>query len=99
MTTAKRKIRVGRVVSAKMEKTIIVAVERRRTHRLYHKAVRRITRFKAHDESGIAHEGDLVWIEETRPLSRDKRWRLMEVVETGTVPVLAEAPAEQGATE
>ena len=89
MTTATRKTRVGRVVSTKMDKTIVVAVERRRTHRLYHKAVRRVTRFKVHDQRGAAQEGDLVRIEETRPLSKDKRWRLMEVMETTAIPAAA----------
>ena len=95
MTTAIRKTRVGRVVSTKMEKTIVVAVERRRTHRLYHKAVRRVTRFKAHDERETAQEGDLVRIQETRPLSKDKRWRLIEVVETTAIPALAGEQTEQ----
>ncbi len=79
-----------------MNKTIVVTVERRRIHRLYHKAVRRVTRFKAHDERQIAQEGDLVRIEETRPLSKDKRWRLVEVVETVTIPALPADQAEQG---
>ena len=99
MTTAIRKTRIGRVVSAKMEKTIVVAVERRRTHRLYHKAVRRLTRFKAHDERRVARKGDLVRIEETRPLSRDKRWRLIEVVETTSISAVAGESAEQGTVE
>ncbi len=80
-----QKTRVGRVVSTKMEKTVVVTVERQRTHRLYKKAVRRLTRFKAHDENGVCAEGDLVRIQETRPLSRDKRWRVTEVLERGVV--------------
>ena len=80
-----QKTRVGRVVSTKMEKTVVVTVERQRTHRLYKKAVRRQTRFKAHDENGVCAEGDLVRIQETRPLSRDKRWRVTEVLEQGVV--------------
>ena len=83
-----QKTRVGRVVSTKMEKTVVVTVERQRTHRLYKKAVRRQTRFKAHDEKGVCAEGDLVRIQETRPLSRDKRWRVTDVLERGVVAVL-----------
>ena len=82
---AGQKVRVGRVVSTKMEKTVVVTVERQRTHRLYKKAVRRQTRFKAHDESGVCAEGDLVRIQESRPLSRDKRWRVTEVLERSIV--------------
>ena len=85
-----QKTRVGRVVSDKMEKTVVVAVERQRTHRLYKKAMRRVTRFKAHDENGMSAEGDLVRIQETRPLSRDKRWRVTEVLERGIVVGLPE---------
>ena len=87
---AVQKVRVGRVVSTKMEKTVVVTVERQRTHRLYKKAVRRQTRFKAHDESAVCVEGDLVRIQETRPLSRDKRWRVTEVLERGVVVGLSE---------
>ena len=83
-----QKTRVGRVVSTKMEKTVVVTVERQRTHRLYKKAMRRLTRFKAHDENGVCAEGDLVRIQETRPLSRDKRWRVTEVLERGVVVAL-----------
>ncbi len=83
-----QKTRVGRVVSTKMEKTVVVTVERQRTHRLYKKAVRRQTRFKAHDENGVCAEGDLVRIQETRPLSRDKRWRVTDVLERGVVAAL-----------
>ncbi len=91
---AGQKVRVGRVVSTKMEKTVVVTVERQRTHRLYKKAVRRKTRFKAHDESSVCTEGDLVRIQETRPLSKDKRWRVTEVLERG---ITAAMPAERGA--
>ena len=86
MTTGYRKVRIGRVMSAKMQKTIIVAVGQRRVHRLYHKSVRSETRFKVHDEHSLAHEGDLVRIQETRPISKDKRWRLMEVMESSVAP-------------
>lgn len=87
---AGRKERVGRVVSAKMQKTVVVAIEWRRVHRLYKKAVRRVTRFKVHDEHGVSTEGDLVRIRETRPLSKDKRWRIVEIVEKGAIALLPE---------
>src|SRR5215208_5382702 len=76
-----RKTKVGRVVSDKMDKTIVVAVERLTRHRLYKRVVRLTTKFKAHDEANDAHVGDTVLIEESRPLSATKRWRLIEVVQ------------------
>lgn len=76
-----RKVRVGKVVSDKMEKTIVVAVETKVRHPLYGKTVNRTTKFKAHDETNDAKIGDKVRIMETRPISKDKRWRLVEVVE------------------
>lgn len=76
-----RKVRVGRVVSDKMDKTIVVAVETLVRHPLYQRTVRRTRKFKAHDEQNTCRIGDRVRIMETRPLSRDKRWRLMEVLE------------------
>jgi small subunit ribosomal protein S17 len=76
-----RKTRVGRVISDKQRKTVVVAVERRVSHPLYGKQVVRTSTYYAHDEDGAAHEGDLVRIVETRPLSKLKRWRLVEVVE------------------
>jgi len=76
-----RKTRVGRVVSDKQQKTVVVAVERRVAHPLYGKQVVRTKRYHAHDEAGVAHSGDLVRIVETRPLSKLKRWRVVEVVE------------------
>ena len=85
---AGRKERVGRVVSTKMQKTVVVAIEWRRVHRLYKKSVRRVTRFKVHDEHSVSTEGDLVRIRETRPLSKDKRWRIVEVVEKGAIALL-----------
>ena len=83
ITDKKRKIRVGRVVSNRMDKTVVVTVESFRSHRLYKKQVRRIKRFKAHDEQNTCHIGDMVRIEETRPLSKDKRWRVVEVLSKG----------------
>lgn len=78
--TGHKKIRVGDVVSDKMDKTIVVKVERRFAHPVYKKTVRRSVRFKAHDEKNECRIGDRVRVIETRPLSRDKRWRLLEVV-------------------
>jgi small subunit ribosomal protein S17 len=76
----KRKAKVGRVVSDKMDKTIVVSVERLARHRIYKRVIRLTTKFKAHDEHNEAHIGDTVRIEEARPLSATKRWRLVEVV-------------------
>ena len=76
-----RKVRVGRVVSDKMDKTVVVQVTNRRSHSLYKKVVQHRVRFKAHDEGNECRVGDLVRIMETRPLSKDKRWRVVEVVE------------------
>ena len=76
----KRKTKVGRVVSDKMDKTIVVSVERLARHRLYKRVIRLTTKFKAHDELNEARVGDTVLIEESRPLSATKRWRLVEVL-------------------
>jgi len=76
-----RKMRVGRVVSDKMDKTIVVAVESFVKHPLYSKRVKHTTKFKAHDEENACGMGDVVRIMETRPLSKDKRWRLTEIIE------------------
>ena len=78
---AQRKTKVGRVVSDKMDKTIVVSVERLTRHRLYKRVIRLTSKFKAHDEDNDAHVGDRVRIEESRPLSATKRWRLVEVVQ------------------
>lgn len=80
MSTDRRKVRIGRVVSNKMDKTVTVVVEWRRPHPIYHKAVRRRTRFKAHDEHNQCLFGDLVRIVETRPLSKTKRWRVADIL-------------------
>src|SRR6476659_2777039 len=76
----KRKTKVGRVVSDRMDKTIVVSVERLARHPLYKRVIRLSTKFKAHDEANEAHIGDTVLIEESRPLSATKRWRLVKVV-------------------
>ena len=78
--SSKRKTKVGRVVSDKMDKTIVVAVERLARHRLYKRVIRLSTKFKAHDELNEARLGDTVLIEESRPLSATKRWRLVQVL-------------------
>ena len=80
-TRATRKTRTGLVVSDKMQKTVVVALERRVAHPVYGKMVKRTVKVKAHDEENTAKTGDLVRIAETRPLSKDKRWRLVEIVE------------------
>jgi len=75
-----RKTRVGRVLSDKQQKTVVVVVERRVSHPLYGKQVVHTKKYHAHDEQGMAHTGDLVRIVESRPLSKTKRWRVLEVV-------------------
>lgn len=80
MERGHRKVRVGKVVSNKMQKTIVVAVEDRVRHPLYGKTVKRTKKFKAHDENNVCNVGDIVKIMETRPLSKEKRWRLVEIV-------------------
>jgi small subunit ribosomal protein S17 len=77
----RRRIKQGRVASDKMDKTIVVVTETRVPHPVYKKVVRQSSRFKAHDESNEAKTGDLVRIQECRPMSRDKRWRLLEILE------------------
>ena len=76
-----RKVRIGRVVSDKMDKTIVVAIEDSVKHPLYGKVVKRTVKIKAHDEENTCGIGDRVKVMETRPLSRDKRWRLVEIIE------------------
>jgi small subunit ribosomal protein S17 len=77
----RRRVKLGRVASDKMDKTIVVVTETRVPHPVYKKIVRKSVRFKAHDENNDAKTGDTVRIAECRPMSRDKRWRLIEVVE------------------
>ncbi|MFP4697116.1 MAG: 30S ribosomal protein S17 [Eubacteriales bacterium] len=76
-----RKVRVGKVVSDKMDKTIVVAVENNLKHPLYGKVVKRTYKLKAHDEKNDCRTGDRVRVMETRPLSKQKRWRLVEIIE------------------
>ena len=96
-TRGRRKSMVGTVVSTKMDKTAVVSVESRYPHPLYHKIVRYTKRYKAHDPQNAAVLGDVVRIVETRPLSKEKRWRIAETMVRGNVAELA--PREIGAPE
>ena len=99
MVNGKRKTKVGRVVSDKMDKTIVVSVERLTRHRLYKRVIRLSTKFKAHDELNQARIGDTVLIEESRPLSATKRWRLVEVLaKAGENTPISELVSEEEAT-
>ncbi|WP_373231656.1 30S ribosomal protein S17 [Cohnella sp.] len=80
-----RKVQIGKVVSDKMDKTIVVAVETYKKHSLYHKRIKYTKKFKAHDENNDAKIGDTVRIMETRPLSKDKTWRMVDIVEKGVL--------------
>jgi len=101
MTTVRgrRKVRVGRVVSDKMDKTVVVAVERRVHHRLYGKAMRRVANLKVHDEENQYHLGDVVTVMETRPLSSTKRWRVVGLVSQREEVEVAPAQAIEAAVE
>lgn len=81
MERGNRKVRIGTVVSDKMDKTVVVAIETFITHPLYKKQLKRTTRFKAHDEENACGIGDKVEIMETKPLSKDKRWRVVSIIE------------------
>jgi small subunit ribosomal protein S17 len=94
----KRKTKVGRVVSDKMDKTVVVSVERLTRHPLYKRVVRMTTKFAVHDEENQARVGDTVLIEESRPLSRTKRWRLVEVTSRADADRPTEIVAEEAAT-
>lgn len=85
MERAQRKVKVGKVVSDKMDKTVVVAVQITEKHPLYHRIIRRTEKFKVHDENNEAHTGDTVVIMETRPLSKDKRWRVVEITDRAVV--------------
>jgi len=96
---SQRKTKVGRVVSDKMDKTIVVSVERLARHPLYKRVIRLTTKFKAHDEENDARTGDTVLIEESRPLSATKRWRLIQVVQrAGEHGSTADIVAEEAET-
>jgi small subunit ribosomal protein S17 len=81
--TARKIMKVGRVVSDKMDKTVVVAVDYLKPHPLYRKIIRKTNKFHAHDEDNTCKVGDTVRIEESRPLSRTKRWRVIEIVQRG----------------
>ena len=85
MEETKRKVRLGQVVSDKMDKTVVVEVAGPKRHPLYKKTIRRVVRYKAHDEKNECQVGDTVRIVETRPLSREKRWRVAEIIAKGEV--------------
>ncbi len=82
-STVRRTQKVGRVVSDKMNKTVVVAVDYLKPHPLYRKIIRKTSKFHAHDEENACKVGDIVRIEETRPLSRTKRWRVVEILQRG----------------
>jgi small subunit ribosomal protein S17 len=90
-----RRTKVGRVVSDKMDKTVVVSVERLQRHPIYKRVIRRSTKFKAHDQDNAAQVGDTVRIEESRPLSRDKRWRLVEILGHGISETASEPMADE----
>ena len=96
MAEKNRKTRVGRVISDKMEKTVVISVQRTTTHPLYKKLIRRSKHFMAHDEQSQAHLGDLVRIVESRPISKLKHWRVVEVLETKQQAVAVSEVAEAG---
>ncbi len=81
----RRKVRQGQVVSDRMDKTVVVAVETPKRHPLYKKAIKRAVKYKAHDEKNMCRVGDVVRIVESRPLSKQKRWRVAEIVSKGEV--------------
>lgn len=85
MERAQRKTRIGRVVSDKMDKTVVVAVETTISHPIYKRTVTQTNKFKAHDEENQCKTGDRVKIMETRPLSKDKRWRVVEIIEKAEI--------------
>ncbi len=91
---SRRKSVVGEVVSTSMKKTIVVQVTRRKSHPLYNRVVSRSRKFYAHDEKNTAHVGDVVRIEETRPLSKLKRWRLQEIIRKAALAPQAAEPVE-----
>ena len=95
----KHKTRVGRVVSDKMDKTVVVAVETPKRHPLYKKTIKRSVKYKAHDENNQCQLGDTVRIIETRPLSKQKRWRVAEIITKGEVIEVKPAEITSSGTE
>ncbi len=96
---SKRKVRTGKVISNKMNKTVVVSIENLKRHPLYKKVIRHSKSFKAHDEKNECHLGDVVKIEETRPLSHDKRWKVIEIVRTGKVAEITPSEISEIETE
>jgi small subunit ribosomal protein S17 len=94
-----RKIRVGKVISNKMNKTVVVSVENLRRHPVYKKVVKRVKKFKVHDENSECSVGDVVKIRETRPLSKEKHWQLVEIIRGGEVAEVAPAEINEIDTE
>jgi len=96
----RRNSKIGYVIASKMAKTIVVEVDRQTAHPVYRRVIKRSKKFYAHDEKGVAHVGDVVRIEETRPLSKLKRWRLTDVIQRAAlVPAHADEPAEREAKQ
>jgi small subunit ribosomal protein S17 len=95
----KGKVRTGKVVSDKMNKTVIVSVENLRRHPLYKKVLRHVKKFKAHDEKNECHVGDVVKIAETRPLSKEKCWKVVEIIRAGKVAEISPAEISVPETE
>jgi len=91
-TQSRRNTKIGRVVSTKMAKTIVVETTRQKSHKLYRRVISRSKKFYAHDENNTARLGDVVLIEETRPMSRLKRWRLKQVIQRATLVHAAAEP-------
>ncbi len=96
MSKERRKVRVGRVVSNKMEKTVVVAVQWQQRHPIYKKSLRRVARFYVHDKDSQCKLGDLVRIQETRPISRTKHWRVLDVLERREVAEVKPAELDEG---
>ena len=96
MARERPKVRTGRVVSDKMDKTVLVAVKWQQLHRLYKKSLRRVTKFYAHDRDNRCKLGDLVRIQETSPMSRMKRWRVMEILERREIAEVKPIELDEG---
>ena len=94
-----KKVRVGKVISNKMNKTVVVSIESLRRHPVYKKVIKRVKKFKVHDENNECNVGDVVKIRETRPLSKEKRWQLVEVIRGGEVAEVAPAEINEIETE
>ena len=92
---SRRKVRVGKVVSDRMEKTVVVSIERLVRHETYGRYVRRRTKFKVHDEKNECRVGDVIRFMETRPMSKDKRWRVAEILRPADTTLESHAPASQ----